>query len=152
MIPIPMTAEQQNEEIGGNVWRITEYVNNKGNIYQIKYNKAVNTISVLLSSSGNFIPKMPVQYMKCEITGSSVSNNTSIKQSASMKAFNNLSSCNKQYIQQFLKGQDLYSGSIDGLWGQGTINGLTQLSKKGKLKGNSLEVIIKKLSQNPMCD
>ena len=41
------------EDIGRNVWRLTEYVNNESNIYRIKYNRAVNTISVLISSTGH---------------------------------------------------------------------------------------------------
>mgnify|MGYP001212755947 CR=1 FL=1 len=107
---------------------------------------------MFLSSSGNFKNKPAVIYKKCEIIGSSDTQNTDPYQSAATREFNNLSNCDKKYIQQFLKGHDLYLGAIDGAWGEGTVTGLTQLSKKGKLKGETLESIIKKLSQNPICD
>ena len=64
-------------------------------------------------SSGNFKRTGPIRY-SCNSTGGS-----SFKQSSVynpfQQEFNKLTICNKKYVQQFLKGQNLYNGKIDGV-------------------------------------
>ena len=61
----------------------------------------------------------PVRYI-CEVTKISKPASVSNIDSEFQSEFQKLSQCNKKYIQQFLKGQGFYNGSIDGVWGQGT--------------------------------
>jgi len=50
-----------------------------------------------------------------------------------------------------LKGQSLYSGSIDGLWGSGTSEGLEKAKQLRAFKGLSTIKIFEKLKNNPIC-
>ena len=90
--------------------------------------------------------------MNCESLGQKQNKSGNVSASAAQKSFNNLSMCNRKYVQQFLRGQGLYSGSIDGLWGGGTTSGLEKAGKKGKLKGLTSSKIIEKLSDNLVCE
>ena len=86
----------------------------------------------------------------CEDLGST----SSVRRSNSdivATAFRKLSTCDRKYVQQFLRGQELYSGSIDGKWGQNTYKGLVQAGKAGKLKRKTPSEIITVLANNPVC-
>ena len=133
---------------GGNEWRLKQ--SDAG--YRFKYNKGADTLSVFLSFGGKYKSIGQVQYMNCESLGRKQNKSGSVSASAAQKSFNNLSMCNRKYVQQFLKGQGLYSGSIDGLWGGGTTSGLEKAGEKGKLKGLTSSKIIEKLSDNLVCE
>ena len=47
-------------------------------------------------------------------------------------------SCNKKYVQQFLKGQNLYNGAKDGMWGSGTAEGLRRAKNLSAFKNLTL--------------
>ena len=88
--------------------------------------------------------------MNCESLGQKQNKSGNVSASAAQKSFNNLSMCNRKYVQQFLRGQGLYSGSIDGLWGGGTTSGLEKAGKKGKLKGLTSSKIITSNQNNDL--
>ena len=66
--------------------------------------------------------------------------------------FSKLTNCNKRYVQQFLKGQNFYNGSIDGLWGIGTAEGLRKAKKLSAFKNLTTAQIFEKLKLNPICN
>ena len=132
---------------GGNEWRLKS----SDATYRFKYNKGIDTLSVFLSFGGRYKSIGQVQYLKCERLGKKTNASSTVGVSAAQKSFNKLSMCNRKYVQQFLKGQGLYSGGIDGLWGGGTTSGLERAGTKGKLKGLSSSEIIKKLADNLVC-
>ena len=133
---------------GGNEWRLKS----SDASYRFKYNKGVDTLSVFLSVGGSYKSIGQVQYMKCEQLGQTSNTSSNAGSSVVQSSFNKLSICNRKYVQQFLKGQGLYSGSIDGIWGGGTTSGLEKAGKKGKLKGLTSSKIIEKLSDNLVCE
>jgi hypothetical protein len=118
-------------------------------LLKFKYNKKSQTLVVTKASSGYVIPP-PLTYRTCEKLGSS----SSVKQAENKEAslFNRLSICDRRYIQQFLKGQGLYSNKIDGKWGANTYIALVNVSKTGKLKFKSVSEIIEVLANNVVCD
>ena len=129
--------------------------------YNIKYNRNKKTLHVVLSPhtqgkfssflSTTFLSKVTQKtYDNCELLNSQSSFNTTVSNGAS--AFKQLSLCDRKYVQQFLKGQGLYSSVIDGLWGSGTAKAVSRASQKGKLRGLSNDEIITKLADNLVCD
>ena len=66
--------------------------------------------------------------------------------------FIKLSSCNKRYVQQFLKGQNFYNGAIDGLWGAGTEEGLRRAKNLTAFKNLTTAKMFEKLRLNPICN
>ena len=66
--------------------------------------------------------------------------------------FNRLSIFDRRYIQQFLKGQGLYSNKIDEKWGSTTYVALVNVGKTDKLKFKSISEIIEVLANNVVCD
>ena len=66
--------------------------------------------------------------------------------------FQKLSQCNKKYLQQFLKGQGVYFGTIDGRWGNGTNKAVNAALKLPTFKNMSPNAFFKKIQQNPICN
>jgi len=126
--------------VNTNIYRLTYYINidpftGNGNVYivpQSYYNRVG-----------------PIRY-SCNSIGKTSSRRFESSNS-SRQEFNKLSTCNKRYVQQFLKGQSLYSGSIDGLWGSGTSEGLEKAKQLPAFKGLSTIKIFEKLKNNPVC-
>ena len=124
--------------------------------YKFKHNRAKNNLSVMLARVGIYAGSgvgqaiIQILYKKCELINSQSSFNTTVSNGAS--AFKQLSLCDRKYVQQFLKGQGLYSSVIDGLWGSGTAKAVSRASQKGKLRGLSNDEIITKLADNLVCD
>ena len=118
-------------------------------LLKLNYNKKSQTLIVTKISASYVIPP-PLTYRKCEKLGTS----SSVKQAENKEAslFNRLSICDRRYIQQFLKGQGLYSNKIDGKWGSNTYIALVNVSKTGKLKFKSVSEIIEVLANNVVCD
>ena len=118
-------------------------------LFKLFYKKASKTVAVTVSKRG--VKKIPpVIYQNCEELGSA----SAAKRSSSnivAAAFRKLSTCDRKYVQQFLKGQELYSGTIDGKWGQNTYKGLVRAGKAGKLKRKTPSEIIELLSDNLVC-
>lgn len=132
---------------GGNSW---EAVNGKFR-WKFKYKKARRNLQVLLVHPlSTKVNVQPLFYKNCKLLSSSGIN--SIVQTRVQNTFNGLSACDRKYVQQFLKGQGLYNGRIDGAWGPGTASAISKAGKKGKLRGLSTEAIIARLSENLMCD
>ena len=122
-----------------------------GHLYKFKYKRSNNKLTVIFITGGNYKNANPVIYKFCEILGAS-SGRSANTSSAVKSAFLNLSSCDRRYVQQFLLGQGLYNGALDGIWGQGTASALEKAKNIGKLKGKSVVQIIDALSENPICD
>ena len=136
--------------------------------YHTKYNMKKNMVEVRVIAAYcnclHFCPPLntssfsthgdyslpPVTYKNCiDTSGSSSSTGTSNR---TKSAFRNLSVCNRKYVQQFMKSQGLYSGSIDGQWGPSTAAGVNGAKKLSKLKNLSSEQVIAKLSDNLVCN
>ena len=138
-----------NENVGDDY--VNAAVSRRGVLFKFKYKKNKNRLSVKLVQGGAYKNIPPITYKYCESQGTqSASSNLSDK--AARDAFFKLSKCNRQYIQQFLRGQGLYKSTIDGQWGAGTASALQKAKTLGKLKGKSSTQIIQELSQNPVCD
>lgn len=130
---------------------INASVSKRGTLIKFKYKKNKNNLSVKIVQGGAYIEIPQVTYKYCERLGTK-SSSAQVSESSERAAYVRLSTCDRKYIQQFLSGQGLYSGSIDGKWGAGTASALQKAKKLGKLKGKSAAQIIQKLSQNPVCD
>ena len=118
--------------------------------YYVKINAFAKTGTVILQSPG-YHPIGPVRY-KCEPQGNSKSSTVSNSESDLKIEFSKLSSCNKKYLQQFLKGQGLYFGGIDGLWGQGTERAVEAALKLPTFKNETVAGFFKKITRNPVCN
>jgi hypothetical protein len=118
--------------------------------YIVNLKRMEKSASVLMTASG-FKNMGPLRY-DCSFSSStrSIPRNTSTNSLATY--FKQMSQCDRKYVQQFLKGQGTYNGSIDGLWGNGTARGLSSVQKTGKLKGLSDLQVLKLLEKNPVCD
>ena len=92
----------------------------------------------------------PISYL-CTLMGESSYKQSSVS-SPFRKEFSKLTSCNKRYVQQFLKGQNFYNGAIDGLWGAGTAKGLRRAKNLSVFKNLTTAKMFEKLKLNPICD
>ena len=118
--------------------------------YYVKINAFAKTGTVILQSPG-YHPIGPVRY-KCEPQGNSKSSTVSNSESDLKIEFSKLSSCNKKYLQQFLKGQGLYFSGIDGLWGRGTERAVEAALKLPTFKNETVAGFFKKITRNPVCN
>ena len=119
-------------------------------MYKMKYQKPSNTLQVTWTPQGGYRNGMTI-YATCEkISGQRTSDGGTANRARSK--FNSLSSCNRKYIQNFLKTAGLYNSSIDGQWGPGTASALHLPKNLGKLNGKSSAQMIQQLPQNPVCD
>ena len=92
----------------------------------------------------------PIHY-SCISTGGSSYKQSSVS-NPFRQEFSKLTSCNKRYVQQFLKGQNLYNGAIDGLWGSGTAEGLRRAKNLSAFKNLTTAKMFEKLRLNPICN
>ena len=118
--------------------------------YYIKINTVENTGLVKLTSPGYYTIG-PIRY-SCKVQGTAKTSAVSNTESELKTEFENLSNCNKKYLQQFLKGQGLYFGSIDGVWGAGTKRAVNAGLKLQAFKNSSPSAFFKKIQQNPICN
>ena len=138
---------------GGN--RTTTFQSNgvRGNFrynYNVKIDPYSNTATLYLKSAG-YHTVGPVRYT-CEATKISNSASVSNRGNELKSEFRKLSQCNKKYLQQFLKGQGLYFGTIDGRWGNSTNKAVNAALKLPNFKNMSPNAFFKKIQQNPICD
>jgi len=121
--------------------------------YNIKIDTYSGTGNLYLTPTGpssNYKRMGPMRYSCTSMGGSSykqssVSNNF-------RQEFSKLTSCNKRYVQQFLKGQNLYNGAIDGLWGSGTGEGLRRAKNLSAFRNLTTAKMFEKLRLNPICN
>jgi len=92
----------------------------------------------------------PMRYSCTSIEGSTYKKSS--VSSPFRQEFIKLTSCNKRYIQQFLKGQNFYNGAIDGLWGAGTEEGLRRAKNLSVFKNLTTAKMFEKLKLNPICN
>ena len=118
--------------------------------YNVKIDPYAKTANLYLKSIG-YHTIGPVKYT-CEATKISKSASVSNKDSELKTEFQNLSQCNKKYLQQFLKGQGLYFGTIDGRWGNSTNKAVNAALKLPNFKNMSPNAFFKKIQQNPICN
>ena len=124
-----------------------------GTIYNDTYHLKIDAFSgrsLLTLKSPGYNPIGPVRY-NCEATKSSKPSSVSGGSDKLKTEFNKLSQCNKKYLQQFLKGQGLYFGAIDGAWGAGTKRAVNAALKLPTFKNMSPNAFFKKIQQNPIC-
>lgn len=117
--------------------------------FKIKINPYENSGTVTMYRTG-YRPMGPV-FFKC--FGKSASNQTanSAQGSIERSEFKRLSSCNRRYVQQFLKGQGFYSSSIDGKWGPGTAAAVKRAMKMPKFRNLTAAQFFDTLINNPVC-
>ena len=117
--------------------------------YKIKISSFENSGKVLWYRSG-FKPMGPVFYT-CFEKNASNQKSGSLNGSIEKREFNKLNSCNRQYVQQFLKGQGFYSSSIDGKWGSGTASAVKRAMEMPNFRNLTAEQFFDKLKNNPIC-
>ena len=100
--------------------------------------------------SSRFKRMGPMRYSCTSIEGSNYKQSS--VSSPFRQEFNKLTSCNKKYVQQFLKGQNLYNGTIDGTWGAGTAEGLRRAKNLSAFKNLTTAKMFEKLKLNPICN
>ena len=118
--------------------------------YNVKIDPYSNTATLYLKSPG-YHTVGPVRYT-CEATKISKPASVSNRDSELKNEFQKLSQCNKKYLQQFLKGQGLYFGGIDGRWGNGTNKAVSAALKLPTFKNMLPNAFFKKIQQNPICN
>lgn len=118
--------------------------------YIVNLKRMEKSASVLMTASG-FKNMGPVRY-DCSFSSSTNSTPRNTSSNSLASYFKQMSQCDRKYVQQFLKGQGTYNGSIDGIWGNGTARGLSSVQRTGKLKGLSDLQVLKRLAKNPVCD
>lgn len=120
-------------------------------VYKFKYNKNTERLSVQLVADAGYRTSL-LYYNDCSYTSGVTQHKRSTTSNEIASHFKKMSICDRKYVQQFLKGQGVYSGAIDGIWGNGTANGLKSVKRTGKLRGLSDLKILKRLENNPLCD
>ena len=116
--------------------------------YNVKIDPYAKTANLYLKSIG-YHTIGPVKYT-CEATKSSKPASVSGGNGKLRSEFQKLSQCNKKYLQQFLKGQGLYFGTIDGRWGNGTNKAVNAALKLPTFKNMSPNAFFIKIQQNPI--
>ena len=124
-----------------------------GTIYNDTYFLKINSFSTatLTLKSPGYHTIGPVRYT-CEATKRTISARVSSSSNELKTKFQELSQCNKKYLQQFLKGQGLYFGTIDGRWGNSTNKAVNAALKLPNFKNMSPSAFFKKIQQNPICN
>lgn len=117
--------------------------------YKIKINPYENSGTVIMHRNG-YRPMGPV-FFKCFGKSASTQTANSAQGSIDRSEFKRLNSCNRRYVQQFLKGQGFYNSSIDGKWGPGTAAAVKRAMKMPKFQNLTAAQFFDKLKNNPMC-
>ena len=144
--------------VGGNrtsEFQIKNIDSSTGTIYDDTYylqrtNEFSETWMLKLKSPG-YPTVGPIKYT-CEAIKSASSTNAAGSSGKLKTEFNKLSQCNRKYLQQFLKGQGLYFGTIDGRWGKGTNKAVNAALKLPTFENMSANAFFKKIQQNPICN
>ena len=120
-------------------------------LYKFKYNKNTNRLFAQAVAGAGYRASA-LYYKDCTYSSGQSNIATPASSNAAASYFKQMSMCDRKYVQQFLKGQGTYNGSIDGLWGRGTANGLNSLKKTGKFRNLSDFQTLKRLETNALCD
>ena len=144
--------------VGGNrtsEFQIKNIDSSTGTIYNDTYylqrtNEFSETWMLTLRSPG-YPTVGPIKYT-CEAIKSASSTKAAGSSGKLKTEFNKLSQCNRKYLQQFLKGQGIYFGGIDGLWGRGTERAVNAALRLPTFKNDTFEGFFKKIQQNPICN
>ena len=114
-----------------------------------KYSQARNNLTFQLGSPAGIRPTGPAIYKSCTFTNASNSNpHTNF---GGRQEFNTANSCQRRYIQSYLKTAGLYKSTIDGKWGKGTAAALTKANSIRRFKNKSVDQVIKILSEESPC-
>ena len=121
-------------------------------VYRININEFTKKAVVRITAVG-YEALGPVRYTCESSKGTTSSSSGGTKSNNQLKnEFSKLSRCNKKYLQQFLKGQGLYFGTIDGRWGKGTNKAVNAALKLPTFENMSANAFFKKIQQNPICN
>ena len=149
-----MTIDSSQFEVSGGDREKSFQVRLNTHTYRLTYYININPFTdsgiVYIRPQSDYKNVGPIRY-SCISTGGS-SYKKSSTSSPFRQQFNKLTSCNKKYVQQFLKGQNLYNGTIDGLWGTGTAEGLRRAKKLSAFKNLTIAKMFEKLKLNPICE
>ena len=149
-----VTLENSQVEVSGGDREKSFHVRVNTNTYRLGYYINIDPFSgngnVYIQPQSDYKKVGPIRY-SCISTGGS-SYNKSSTSSPFRQEFSKLTSCNKRYVQQFLKGQNLYNGAIDGLWGSGTAEGLRRAKNLSAFKNLTTAKMFEKLKLNPICE
>ena len=117
--------------------------------YKIKIDPFESSGVVYRYRSG-YVPMGPV-FFNCYKLSSANEPSGRIKGNLEQNEFRKLSSCNRKYVQQFLKGQGFYTSSIDGKWGPGTAAAVKRAMTMPKFRNLTIPQFFDKLKNNPIC-
>ena len=149
-----VTVENSRIEVSGGDREKSFHVRVNTNTYRLVYYINIDPFSgngnVYIRPQSAYKNVGPIRY-SCISTGGSSYKQSSVS-SPFRQEFNKLSSCNKKYVQQFLKGQNLYNGAIDGQWGSGTAEGLRRAKKLSAFNNLTTAKMFEKLKLNPICE
>ena len=114
------------------------------------YNPGKKMLSVKMIPTGNFKNIPALRYPDC--TEGASSGSSQRQPDAVQAAFTTSSSCQRKFVQSYLRTAALYKSTIDGQWGPGTRSAIQAASKRiSRFKGDKLEDIIKALRSESPC-
>ena len=113
------------------------------------YSAARNRLKFQLSADPGFKIHAPAYYRTCTVSTSGSSNKSTV--SGEKRAFKAARSCERRFIQSYLKSAGLYNSSIDGRWGNGTANALRNAKKITRFRNMTEQKILNHLVKEAPC-
>ena len=113
------------------------------------YSVARDRLKFLIGSKAGFKISGPAYYRSCTVSKSGSSNNSPV--SSGKRAFEAASSCERRFIQSYLKSAGLYSSSIDGKWGNGTASAVRNAKKITRFRNMTEHKILNRLAKEAPC-
>ena len=113
------------------------------------YSAARNRLKLQLSSDPGTKIHGPAFYRSCTVSTSGSSNKSTV--SGEKRAFEAARSCERRFIQSYLKSAGLYSSSIDGKWGNATANALRNAKKITRFRNMTEQKILNHLVKEAPC-
>lgn len=114
-----------------------------------RYSAARGRLKLQLGSTPGFKLPGPAVYISCTVSKSGSSNNSPV--SNGKRAFEAASSCERRFIQSYLKSAGLYSSSIDGKWGNGTASAIRNAKNIKRFRNMTEQKILNGLAKEAPC-
>ena len=113
------------------------------------YSAARDRLKFQLGSKAGFKLPGPAFYRSCTVSKSGSSNNSPV--SNGKRAFEAASSCERRFIQSYLKSAGLYGSSIDGKWGNGTASAVRNAKTITRFRNMPEHKILNSLAKEAPC-
>ena len=110
---------------------------------------ARDRLKFLIGSKAGFKISGPAYYRSCTVSKSGSSNNSPV--SSGKRAFEAASSCERRFIQSYLKSAGLYGSSIDGKWGNGTASAVRNAKTITRFRNMPEHKILNSLAKEAPC-